>query len=33
VDFINDRGGVNGWKIKLVALDDGYTPSKSIEHS
>jgi ABC-type branched-subunit amino acid transport system substrate-binding protein len=33
VDFINDRGGVNGRKIKLVALDDAYTPSKSVEQN
>lgn len=29
VDLINDRGGVNGRKIRLIALDDAYTPSKS----
>ena len=28
-EFINDKGGVNGRKIKLIALDDAYTPSKS----
>lgn len=33
VDLINDRGGVNGRKIKLVALDDAYTPSKSVEQT
>ncbi|HAO44170.1 MAG TPA: branched-chain amino acid ABC transporter substrate-binding protein [Afipia sp.] len=33
IDLINDRGGVNGRKIKLVALDDAYTPSKSVEQT
>lgn len=33
VDFINDKGGVNGRKIKLIALDDAYTPSKSVEQT
>jgi ABC-type branched-subunit amino acid transport system substrate-binding protein len=33
VDFVNDRGGVNGRKIKLIALDDAYTPSKSVEQT
>ena len=29
--MINDQGGINGRKIKLIALDDGYSPPKSIE--
>jgi len=29
--MINDQGGVNGRKIRLIALDDGYSPPKSIE--
>jgi ABC-type branched-subunit amino acid transport system substrate-binding protein len=33
VEYINDRGGVNGRKIKLIALDDAYTPSKSVEQN
>jgi branched-chain amino acid transport system substrate-binding protein len=33
VEFINDKGGVNGRKIKLIALDDAYTPSKSVEQT
>jgi len=32
-EFINDKGGVNGRKIKLIALDDAYTPSKSVEQT
>ncbi|WP_271669808.1 ABC transporter substrate-binding protein [Bradyrhizobium sp. CCBAU 51627] len=31
VNYINDRGGVSGRKINLIALDDAYTPSKSVE--
>ena len=33
VEYINDRGGVNGRKIRLIALDDAYTPSKSVEQN
>ncbi|MGL3106961.1 ABC transporter substrate-binding protein [Bradyrhizobium sp. BR 1432] len=33
VQFINDKGGVNGRKIKLIALDDAYSPSKSVEQT
>ncbi len=33
IDLINDKGGVNGRKIKLIALDDAYTPSKSVEQT
>jgi branched-chain amino acid transport system substrate-binding protein len=29
--MVNDQGGINGRKIKLIALDDGYSPPKSIE--
>lgn len=32
-EYINDTGGVNGRKIKLIALDDAYTPSKSVEQN
>lgn len=33
VEFINDKGGINGRKIKLIALDDAYSPSKSVEQT
>src|SRR4051794_21890966 len=33
VEYINDKGGVNGRKIKLIALDDAYSPSKSVEQT
>jgi branched-chain amino acid transport system substrate-binding protein len=29
--MINDQGGVNGRKINYVALDDAYTPPKTVE--
>src|ERR1700674_578388 len=28
---INDEGGVNGRKINLISLDDGYSPPKTVE--
>jgi len=30
-NMINDQGGVNGRKIKLISLDDGYAPPKTVE--
>lgn len=29
--WLNDKGGVNGRKINLVSLDDGYSPPKAVE--
>ncbi len=31
--MINDRGGVNGRKLNLVSLDDGYSPPKTFEQT
>ncbi len=31
--MINDQGGVNGRKIRLVSLDDGYAPPKTVEQT
>lgn len=31
--FINDQGGINGRKIKLLSLDDGYSPPKTLEQT
>jgi ABC-type branched-subunit amino acid transport system substrate-binding protein len=31
IRMINDEGGVNGRKIKLISLDDGYSPPKTVE--
>jgi branched-chain amino acid transport system substrate-binding protein len=30
-EMINQRGGVNGRKIRLLSLDDGYSPPKTVE--
>lgn len=32
-DMINQKGGVNGRKIRLVSLDDGYSPPRTIEQT
>jgi branched-chain amino acid transport system substrate-binding protein len=29
--YVNDHGGVNGRKIKYVALDDGYNPAQTVQ--
>jgi len=29
--MINDQGGINGRKITLISLDDGYSPPKAVE--
>ena len=29
--MINEQGGVNGRKITLISLDDGYSPPKTVE--
>jgi ABC-type branched-subunit amino acid transport system substrate-binding protein len=31
--WINDQGGVNGRKINLISLDDGYNPAKTVEQT
>jgi len=30
---INDQGGVNGRKIRIISLDDGYVPAKTLENT
>jgi ABC-type branched-subunit amino acid transport system substrate-binding protein len=30
-EMINQRGGVNGRKIRLISLDDGYNPARTVE--
>ena len=32
-DMINAQGGVNGRKIKLISLDDGDNPAKTVEQT
>jgi len=29
--MLNDKGGINGHKINLISLDDGYSPPKTVE--
>ena len=31
--MIDDQGGVNGRKIRLISLDDGYAPPKTVEQT
>lgn len=31
--MINDRGGINGRKIRLLCLDDAYSPPKTVEQT
>jgi branched-chain amino acid transport system substrate-binding protein len=31
--MINENGGVNGRKINLISVDDGYSPSKTVEQT
>jgi branched-chain amino acid transport system substrate-binding protein len=31
VRMINEHGGINGRKITLISLDDGYSPPKTVE--
>jgi len=28
---VNDKGGINGRKVKFLTLDDGYSPAKTVE--
>jgi branched-chain amino acid transport system substrate-binding protein len=30
---VNAEGGINGRKITLISLDDGYNPAKTVEHA
>jgi branched-chain amino acid transport system substrate-binding protein len=31
--MVNDRGGINGRKVNLISLDDGYAPPKTVEQT
>ena len=31
--MLNEQGGINGRKIKLIQLDDAYTPPKTVEQT
>ena len=30
---VNDEGGINGRRINLISLDDGYSPPKTVEQT
>ena len=32
-EMVNQRGGINGRKIKMISLDDGYSPPKTVEQT
>lgn len=32
-DMVNKRGGINGRKVKLISLDDGFNPSRTLEQT
>jgi hypothetical protein len=31
--MVNERGGINGRKVNLISLDDGYAPPKTVEQT
>lgn len=31
MQYVNDNGGINGRKVNLISLDDGYSPPKTVE--
>jgi branched-chain amino acid transport system substrate-binding protein len=31
--MVNETGGVNGRKVNLISLDDGYSPPKTVEQT
>ncbi|GGC62486.1 ABC transporter substrate-binding protein [Chelatococcus reniformis] len=33
IDMINDKGGINGRKVKFISLDDAYSPPKTVEQT
>jgi branched-chain amino acid transport system substrate-binding protein len=33
IGMINEQGGINGRRIKLLSLDDGYSPPKTVEQT
>jgi branched-chain amino acid transport system substrate-binding protein len=33
MEMINSQGGINGRKIKLLSLDDGYSPPRTVEQT
>jgi branched-chain amino acid transport system substrate-binding protein len=33
IDMINQQGGINGRKVRLLSVDDGYSPPKTVEQT
>jgi branched-chain amino acid transport system substrate-binding protein len=33
IDMVNEMGGINGRKIKVISLDDGYSPPRTVEQT
>src|SRR5262252_8587157 len=31
--MLNERGGINGRKVTLISLDDGYSPPRTVEQT
>ena len=31
--MVNERGGINGRKVNLISLDDGYSPPRAVEQT
>lgn len=31
--MINEKGGIHGRKIRILSMDDGYNPAKTVEHT
>ena len=32
-EMLNERGGINGRKVRLISLDDGYSPPRALEQT
>lgn len=32
-DMVNEKGGIHGRKVKILTLDDGFTPAKALEQT
>ena len=33
IDLLNDQGGINGRRIRLLSVDDGYSPPRTVEET
>jgi ABC-type branched-subunit amino acid transport system substrate-binding protein len=31
--MLNEQGGIDGYKVNLISLDDGYSPPKTVEQT